>query len=111
MIWNRIRGGEAEESAVEEVAFEHKFDFGVGMAVDLLDDEDFEHHDGVIGLTAYPSGVESSKDFLKRVPIDEMNNFREDIVREILIENIIAEGQLTIVLFEHNQSPLVFGLF
>ncbi len=63
------------------------------------------------GLGTYSNEVKSSKDLLKRVSIDEMMNLREDIVREILIEDIFAEGQLIIVLFEHNQSPLVFGLF
>ncbi len=42
MVRNRINSGEAEEAAVEEVPLEHEFHFGVGMAVDLLNDEDLD---------------------------------------------------------------------
>ena len=81
VIRHGVNGREAEETAVEEVAFELEFYFGVGVAVDLLDDEDFEHHDGVIGFTTDLSGVQRSQDFLEGMPIDELIDARENIFR------------------------------
>lgn len=49
VVWDRIGSGKAEEAVVEEVAMEHDFHFGVRVVVDLLDDEDFERGDRVIG--------------------------------------------------------------
>jgi len=65
VIRHGINGREADETAVEEVPLEYKFHFGVGMAINLLDDEDFEHHDGIVGFTANLSGVQRAKDFPK----------------------------------------------
>ena len=47
VVGDRIKGGEAEEAAVEEVTVEHDFHFRVGVAINLLDDEDFEHEEGL----------------------------------------------------------------
>ena len=49
------------------------------MAVDLLDDEYFKHHDGVVGLAADFGGVEGTKDLFERVPVDEFIDAREDV--------------------------------
>ncbi|MDQ7033069.1 MAG: hypothetical protein Q9M37_10220 [Desulfonauticus sp.] len=38
------------------------------MTIDLLDDEDFEHEDGVIGFTANFGGVKLSEDFFQKEP-------------------------------------------
>jgi hypothetical protein len=72
MVRDGVKSREAEEAAVEEVTFEHEFHFGVGVAVDLLDDKDFEHEDGVIGFAADLSGVDGGQDIFERIPIDEL---------------------------------------
>ena len=71
VVGNGIGSGEAEESAVEEVAVEHDFHFGVGVAVDLLDDEDFEHEEGIVGRASHGGGMEFGEDFFERFPVDE----------------------------------------
>lgn len=48
IVRDGVNSGKSKEAAIEEVTLEHEFHFGVRMAVDLLDDKDFEHHDGVI---------------------------------------------------------------
>jgi hypothetical protein len=80
VVWDGIEGGEAEEAVVEEVSFEHEFHFEVGMAVDLLDDENLEHHDGVIGLTADTREMEGGEDLFERFPIDEFIDAREYVL-------------------------------
>jgi len=75
MIRHGVYGRKGEEAAVEEVTFEHEFHFGVGVSVDLLDDEDFDHHDRVIGFTADVSGVKGAEDFFESFPIDELVDF------------------------------------
>ena len=100
VIRDRIDSGEAEEAAVEEVAMEHGFHFRVGVAIDLLDDEDFEHEDGVVGLAAEFRGVEFSENSFERFPMDEFINAIEDIFREILIDEMFADsywGNLTLL--------------
>ena len=67
VIRDGIKGGEAEEAAVEEVTFEHGFHFGVGVAVDLLDDKDLEHHDGVVSSAADTGGMKGGEDFFRKV--------------------------------------------
>ena len=74
VVGDGICGGKTEEAAVEEVAVEHGFHFGVGVAVDLLDDEDFEHEEGVIGWTADWRGVEFGQALFEWFPIDEAVN-------------------------------------
>jgi len=81
IVRNGVNSGKAEETAVEEVALEHELHFGVGVAVDLLDDKDFEHEDGVIGFTADFGRVEGGQDFFEGFPMDELINAREDIFR------------------------------
>ncbi|MDQ7032251.1 MAG: hypothetical protein Q9M37_05990, partial [Desulfonauticus sp.] len=81
VVRNGITGREAEETAIEEVSFEHEFYLGVRMAIDLLDDEDFEHEYGVIGFTADLSGMELAEDFFKRSPVNEFIDVRKDIFR------------------------------
>ena len=71
---NGIGSGKAKEAAVEEVTVEHGFHFGVGVTVDLLDDEDLEHEEGIVGGTADWRGVEFSQDLFERFPIDEAVN-------------------------------------
>ena len=70
---------------VEEVSLEHEFHFRVGMAINLLDDEDFEHHNGVVGFTANLGGMQRTKDLLEGFPIDEFIDAREDIFWKILL--------------------------
>jgi len=41
------------------------------VAVDLLDDRDLEHHDGVVNSATDTSGMEGGEDFFERFPIDE----------------------------------------
>jgi len=64
IVGDRINSGEAKEAAVEEVSFEHEFHFGVGMVINLLDDEDFEHHNGIVGFAANLGGVQGTKNLL-----------------------------------------------
>ena len=65
VVRDGVNGGKTEEAAVEEVTFEHGFHFKVGVAVDLLDDKNFEHHDGVVSPVADTSGVEEERIFSK----------------------------------------------
>ena len=74
VVRDGVGGGKPQEAAVEEVAVEHDFHFGVGVTVDLLDDEDFEHEGGVVGRTADRRGVEFGEDFFEGFPIDEAVN-------------------------------------
>ena len=71
------------------------------MAVDLLDDKDFEHHDGVVGFTADLGGVQGTKNLLERFPIDEFIDAREDVFRKILVYEVFAYGELAAVFLEH----------
>jgi len=67
MIGDRVNSGEAKEAAVEEVSFEHEFHFEVGMPINLLDDEDFEHHNGIVGFTADFAWDAENKGFAQKV--------------------------------------------
>jgi len=71
VIGDGVRKGETEEAAVEEVAVEHNFDFGIGVFVDLLDDEDFEHEEGVIGRATHGRRVEFGQDEFEGFPVDD----------------------------------------
>ncbi len=70
VVGDGVCGGKTEEAAVEEVAVEHGFHFGVGVSVDLLDDEDFEHEEGVIDWTADWGGVKFSQDLFEWFSIE-----------------------------------------
>jgi len=80
---------------------EHEFHFGVGMAVNLLDDEDFEHHDGIVGFTANLGGVQRTKDLLERFPIDEFIDASEDVFWKILVYEVFTYCELTAIFLEH----------
>ena len=70
------------------------------MTIDLLNDEDFEHEDGVVGLAAEFRGVELGEDVFEGFPMDEFINAIEDISREILIDEMFADsywGNLTLL--------------
>ena len=47
------------------------FEFGVGVAIDLLDDEGFEQEEGVIGWASGGGGMEFSEDFFEGFPVDK----------------------------------------
>jgi len=101
IIGDRINSRKAKEAAVEEVPFEHEFHFGVGMAVDLLDDEDFEHHNGIVGFTANLGGMQRTKDLLERFPIDEFIDASEDVFWKILVYEVFTYGELAAIFLEH----------
>jgi len=73
--------------------------------------KDFEHHDGVIGFATDLSGMERGQDFFERFPIDEFIDAREDIIREILVDEVFANSELSLVFLEHRTNSLSFGLF
>ena len=79
VVRDGIDGRKTEEAAVEEVTFEHGFHFGVGMAVDLLDDKDLEHHDGIVSPAADTGRMKGGEDFFERFPIDEFIDARKDV--------------------------------
>ncbi len=80
------------------------------MAIDLLDDKDFEHKDGVIGLASDFRGVEFTEDRFERFPVDEFINAREDVFREILIDEMFAYSDRRIVFFKHKSNSYSFSL-
>ena len=70
------------------------------MAVDLLD-EDFEHHDRVVGPAADFDGMEGAKDLFERLPVDEFIDAGEDIFGQILVDEVFSDGELSAVFLEH----------
>ena len=108
VVGDGIGSGEAEEAAVEEVAVEHGFHFGVGVAVYLLDDEDFEHEEGIIGWAPHGGRMEFGEDTFEGFPVDEAINISQDIVREILVEEIFTDSELSMVFLVHSLPPLFF---
>ncbi len=50
------------------------------MVINLLDDEDFKHHDGVKGLRPTLAGCREPKVFLKRLPVNEFIDARENVI-------------------------------
>ena len=58
------------------------------MAIDLLDDEDFKHHNGIVGLAADFGGMEGGKDLFEKLPVDEFINARENIFGWILVDEV-----------------------
>ena len=77
------------------------FDVSSSLISDLLDDEDFEHHNGIIGLAADFGRMEGGKDLFKRLPVDEFINAREDIFWKILVDEVFSYGELFAVFLEH----------
>ena len=64
-------------------------------------DEDFEHHDRVVGFTANLGGMQRTKDFLERFPIDEFIDASEDIFWKILVYEVFTYGELAAIFLEH----------
>jgi len=71
------------------------------MPINLLDDEDFEHHNGIVGFTAELGGMQRTKDLLEKSPIDEFIDAREDIFWKILVYEVFAYGELAAIFLEH----------
>ena len=51
------------------------------MDIDFLDDEDIEHQEEIVGLTAYPSGVKDIQDLFEKFSSEEPLYARVDIFR------------------------------
>jgi len=61
------------------------------MVINLLDDEDFEHHNGIVGfLRPTLLGMQRTKDLLERFPTDEFIDARGDVFWKILTYGIFA---------------------
>ena len=112
MIWDEVRGREAKKTTVEEVAFEHKLHLRVGVAIDLLNDEDLEHKDRVVGPASNLSWMKRGKDLLKAPPVNESGDLRKGILREPVVDEFFTDGKLDIVFSVHGIEPfVVFGHF
>ncbi len=74
---------------------------GVGVAVDLLDDEDFEHKDGIIGFAADFGRMEGGKDLFEGMPINKLIDAREDVFGKILVYEMFSDSKLSVIFLEH----------
>ena len=90
MIWHRISGRETKKTPVKEVALEHKLHLRVGVAIHLLNDEDLEHKDRVVGPASNLSWMKRGKDLLKAPPINESGDLRKGILREPLVDKFFT---------------------
>jgi len=90
MIWDEVRGREAKKTTVEEVDFERKLHFRVGVAIDLLNDEDLEHKDRVVDPASNLSWMKRGKDLLKAPPVNESGDLRKGILREPLVDKFFT---------------------
>jgi len=71
MVGNGIVSRKAKKTTVEEVAVKHDFHFSVRVAVDLLDDENFEHKEGIIGRATHRGRMKFGEDTFEGFPVDK----------------------------------------